>query len=59
MQPSKWITSLPIHRFHYVGFRCAGKIPHIPKISLSLMINLIYYFSVHNATETIIIGIYF
>ena len=23
MQSSKWITSLPIHRFHYVGFRCA------------------------------------
>ena len=22
MQSSKWITSLPIHRFHYVGFRC-------------------------------------
>ena len=22
MQPSKWITSLPIYRFHYVGFRC-------------------------------------
>ena len=28
MQSSKWITSLPIHRFHYVGFRCASsKLP--------------------------------
>jgi formylglycine-generating enzyme len=24
MQSAKWITSLPIHRFHYVGFRCAS-----------------------------------
>ena len=23
MRSSNWITSLPIHRFHYVGFRCA------------------------------------
>jgi len=23
IKSSKWITSLPIHRFHYVGFRCA------------------------------------
>ena len=28
MQSSKWITSLPIHRFHYVGFRCvSSKLP--------------------------------
>ena len=27
MASSKWITSLPIHRFHYVGFRCARSIP--------------------------------
>ena len=27
MGSSKWITSLPIHRFHYVGFRCARSIP--------------------------------
>jgi len=28
MQSSKRITSLPIHRFHYVGFRCAiSKLP--------------------------------
>ena len=28
MQSFKWITSLPIHRFHYVGFRCAtSKLP--------------------------------
>ncbi len=27
MQSAKWITSLPIHRFHYVGFRCARSIP--------------------------------
>ena len=27
MGSSKWITSLPIHRFHYVGFRCAMSIP--------------------------------
>jgi formylglycine-generating enzyme required for sulfatase activity len=31
MQSSKWITSLPIHRFHYVGFRCASSTPPIPK----------------------------
>lgn len=29
MQSSKWITSLPIHRFHYVGFRCASSVPPI------------------------------
>ena len=29
MQSSKWITSLPIHRFHYAGFRCARSIPPI------------------------------
>ena len=23
MASSNWITSLPIHKFHYVGFRCA------------------------------------
>ena len=23
MRSSNWITSLPVHRFHYVGFRCA------------------------------------
>jgi formylglycine-generating enzyme required for sulfatase activity len=28
MQSFKWITSLPIHRFHYVGFRCvSSKLP--------------------------------
>ena len=28
MQSFKWITSLPIHRFHYVGFRYAtSKLP--------------------------------
>jgi formylglycine-generating enzyme required for sulfatase activity len=31
MQSSKWITSLPIHRFHYVGFRCASSTPPMPK----------------------------
>jgi len=29
MRSSKWITSLPIHRFHYVGFRCARSIPSV------------------------------
>ena len=29
MASSKWITSLPIHRFHYVGFRCARSIPSV------------------------------
>ena len=29
MQSSKWITSLPIHRFHYVGFRCAKTVPSV------------------------------
>ena len=29
MASSKWITSLPIHRFHYVGFRCAKSIPSV------------------------------
>ena len=29
MASSKWITSLPIHRFHYVGFRCARSIPAV------------------------------
>ena len=24
MRSSNWITSLPIHKFHYVGFRCAS-----------------------------------
>jgi len=28
MQSSKWVTSLPIHKFHYVGFRCVStKLP--------------------------------
>ena len=27
MGSSKWIASLPIHRFHYIGFRCARSIP--------------------------------
>ena len=29
MQSSKWITSPPIYRFHYVGFRCASSVPPI------------------------------
>jgi formylglycine-generating enzyme required for sulfatase activity len=29
MRSSKWITSLPIHRFHYVGFRCAKSISSV------------------------------
>ena len=27
MGSSNWITSLPIHKFHYVGFRCASSDP--------------------------------